>query len=154
MRNVGSDMPRSDSAWNSLRQRAVAAQRGVNAHRHARGERQNRRDERELEGCRHARADEVGDRLLELVAHAEIEPGRVHEKSRGLDDRGLIEAELMAQLSPLLGGGLDSDHLVHRIADIAEHRKRDQPDRDQDADRGHEAAQDEGDQSFLTQAKM
>ena len=60
----------------------------------------------------------------------------------------------MAQLGPLLRGGLDSDHLVHRIADIAEHHERDQPDRDQDADRGNEAAQDEGDQSFLTQAKM
>ena len=60
----------------------------------------------------------------------------------------------MTQLGPLLRGGLDSDHLVHRIADIAEHHKRDQPDRDQDADRGDEATQDEGDQSFLTQAKM
>jgi hypothetical protein len=54
-------------------------------------------------------------------------------------------AELMAELLALLDRGLDSHHLAHRIADIAEHREGDQPDRDQDADRRQEAAQDEGD---------
>jgi hypothetical protein len=102
----------------------------------------------------HTRADEIGDRLLELVAHAEIEPRGVHEKARGLNDRRLIETELMAQLSALVCRGLNSDHLVYRIADIAEHREGDQPDRDQDADRRQYTAQEESDQSFVTQAKM
>ena len=126
----------------------------MDAHRDARRQREDRCDERELEGSGHARADEIGDRLLELVAHTEIEPRRVDEKARGLDDRRLIEAELMAQLLALLGGSFDSDHLVHRIADIAEHREGDQPDRDQDADRRQQATQEESDQSFVTQANM
>ena len=126
-------------------ERAVAMQRSIDAHRDACRERQDRGDERELERSGHARADEIRDRLLELVRDPEIEPRRMHEKTRGLDDRGLVEAKLMAELRAVLNRGLDPDHLVHGIADIAEHREGDQPDRDQDADRSHEAAQYEGD---------
>ena len=61
-------------------QRTVATQGRVYAHRHPRGERQDRRDERELERGGHARADQIGDRLLELVGHAEVEPSRVMRK--------------------------------------------------------------------------
>ena len=44
----------------------------------------------------------------------------------------------MAQAARSCSRGLDPDHLVHRIADIAEHREGDQADRDQDADRGQQ----------------
>ena len=120
-------------------------QSGIDAHRDPGRERQDRRREREFEGGGHARADEIRDRLLELVGDAEIEPRRIGEKADGLNDRRLIEAELMAQLRTFLNRSLDPDHLVHRIADIAEHRERDQTDCDQNADRRREAPENEGD---------
>ena len=43
----------------------------------------------------------VGDRLLELIGDAEIEPRGVGEKARRLDEHGSVEAELMAQLLAL-----------------------------------------------------
>ena len=128
-----------------LGERAVAAQSRVYAHRDSRRQRQDRGDEREFERRGHARADQIDDRLLELIGDAEIEARRIGEKAQRLDDHGLVETELMAQLLALDHRGLDSDHLVHGIADISEHREGDQPDRDQDADRREEAAEDEGD---------
>ena len=81
IRNVGSEMPTSDSAWNSLASALSRLQGGVDAHRDARHQRQDRGDERELERRRHARADQIGDRLLELIGDAEIETRRIAEKA-------------------------------------------------------------------------
>ena len=120
-------------------------QGGVDAHGDAGEKREDRGDEGELERRRHASPDQIGDRLLELIGNAEIEPRRVSEKAEGLHDRGIVEPELLAQRRALALGRLDADHLVHRVADIAEQQECDEADRDQHADRGEEATDDEGD---------
>ena len=71
-------------------------------------QREDRGDEREFERRRHPRADQIGDRLLELIGDAEIEARGIGEKAQRLHEHGLVEAELMAQLLALGDRGLDS----------------------------------------------
>ena len=145
IRKVGKETPISDSGLQQPRQRGIALQRGEHAHRNAQRQRKQRGDEGELERRGHAFADQLGDRLLELIGDAEVEVRRVGEKARRLHDRRLIETQLMTQLLALEDRGFDAHHLIDGIADEAEHRERDQPHRDHDADRREEAVEREGD---------
>ena len=77
---------------------------------------------------------QVRDRLAELVGDPELELQRVAEISGELHRHGIVEAERFADLGALGGRGVDGDDLVDRIAGEPEHRKRDDPDRDHDAD--------------------
>ncbi len=88
--------------------------------------------------------DQVDHRRLELVGVAEVEPRRIADEARELDDDRIVQAELLAQRGALLGGRLDADHLVDRIADEAEQRERDQRHREHHHDGLQQAANDEG----------
>ena len=75
---------------------------------------------------------QVRDRLAELVGDAELELQRVAEISRELQRHGIVETERLADLGTLGGGRIERHDLVDRIAGEAEHRKRDDPDRNHD----------------------
>src|SRR6185312_1557348 len=82
---------------------------------------------------------DLRDRPLELVGDAEVEMRRPADEAQALDDDRIVEAELLAQFGALRRRRVLPDHLVDRVADEAEQRKRDQRHHDDDADRLDEA---------------
>ena len=104
---------------------------------------------RKLQRRRHALHQQVRDRLAELVGDAELELRGIGKIAHELHRHGIVETERLAQRLALRGGRLDPDHLVDRIADEAEHRERDEPDRDHDADGLKGAAKSESEHLFF-----
>ena len=119
-------------------------QRGIDAHRNADEEREQRGGKCKLQRRRQPVGDQVDHRRLELIRVAEFQPRGVPHKARELRIYRIVEAEVLPQLGALLRGGLDPDHHVDRIADEAEQRERDQRDREHHHDRLQQAADDEG----------
>src|SRR5215471_20770766 len=101
-------------------------ERGIDSHRNAKHEREQRRYGCELDRSRESLADQVDDRPFELIGYAEVEMQRVPDEAHELHQHGIVQAERLAQLLTLLEAGLESNHLVDRVADEAEQRKRDQ----------------------------
>ncbi len=93
---------------------------------------------------------QVRDRLAELVGDAELELRRVAEIARELHQHGIVKPERFADRGALGGRRIQRDDLVDRIAGEAEHRKRDDPDRDHDADGLDGAAKSESEHVILS----
>ena len=87
----------------------------------------------ELQRRRHPLLQEIGDRLAKLVGDAEFELRGVGEIAGELHDNGIVETEGLTDRRALGGRGVDGDHLVDGVAGKAEHRERDDADRDHDA---------------------
>ncbi len=85
----------------------------------------------ELQRRRHPLDQEVRDRLAELIGHAELELHCVADITQELHDHGVVEAQRLADLRALRGGGVQRHHLAHRIAGKAEHRERNDADGEQ-----------------------
>jgi hypothetical protein len=142
IRKVGRLMPIERDRLEQLGEEAVAAQRRVDAHGYADEQREQRRHEGELQRRRGALAEQRDHRQAKLVGDAEFEPRGVIDVARELDDHRLVEAERLAQLRDLLLRRVDANHLVHRIADEAEHGEGDERDREHHDQRLEQPAQD------------
>jgi len=80
---------------------AVLAHRGDDAERHRPEHREEDREHRQLDRARHALLQDVGDGPLLRVGLAEVAARRVPEPVEILDDDGLVEPELLADLPDL-----------------------------------------------------
>ena len=109
-------------------------QRRIDPHQDAEHHREYGGADREFQRRRHPLHQQVRDRLAELIGDAELELRGVAEIAGELHRHGIVEAERFADRGALGGRRIDRDDLVDRIAGEAEHRERDDPDRDHDAD--------------------
>ncbi len=134
IRNVGSEMPISETAWKTLASSGIAPQRRIDPHQDAEHQRQDRGAGGELKRRRHALLQQVSDRLAELIGDAELELRRVDEVARELHRNRVVQPERLPDRGALGVGGVDRHHLVHGIAGETEHRERDDPDGEHDAD--------------------
>ena len=121
---------------------AVAPQAGIDAERDSRRERNDRRDEDQLQRRRHALQDQVGDLALELVGNAELALRRVADEAQELHDHRIVQAEPLAQFLAVFQRRFLPDHVVDRVADVIEDHEGQQGDHQQNAD-GLEHAVDE-----------
>ena len=110
-------------------------QAGIDPHRHADDQREQGAEDAEFQGRRHARPDHLDDRFLVLVGDAEIELRRGADETAELYVERVVESQFDPQRFPLLQRGLDTDHLVYRVADIAEHGEGDQRHKEHDDQR-------------------
>jgi hypothetical protein len=93
---------------------------------------------------------EVRDRLAECVGNPELELHRIAEIPSELHRHGIVETERLADLGALGGRRIERDDLVDGVASKPEHRKRDDPDRDHDADRLYRPAKSESEHLILS----
>ena len=122
---------------------------GIDAHRHAEEQHEDRGAEGELEGRRHALEDHAADRLGGAVAQAEIAARGVRDEAQELHGWGIIQPQLLAQHRPVLHGGVLADHGVDGVADVAEQREGDQSHRQQHGDGLQHSSQDKGNHDGL-----
>ena len=101
---------------------------GIDPHRHADRQREGRRDKAQLEGGRHLFQDDLPDRPRLLIGEAEFAARRTVNKSCKLNDKGVVDPELLPQPLAVGEAGILSDHIVDRVADIIEQRESNQPD--------------------------
>src|SRR6266851_3184594 len=125
-------------------------QGGIDTHRNAEQEREQRRDERKLHGRGKALGDQIDRRLLELIGRTEVEMSGAPNKARKLHHNGIIEAKLLAQGLAFLRACFNADHLVDRVADKTEERESDQRDHDHDKHCLNGAAEHEGEHDVQT----
>src|SRR5690242_20535233 len=97
---------------------------GINSHRYAEENGKQCCHDGKLERGGKALADQRRDRLLDLIGDAEIETRRASDKARELHMQGVIQAEIFAQLQPVLEAGILADHLVDRVTYEAEEKER------------------------------
>ena len=133
IRKVGSEMPISETAWNTLARNESRLQRRIDPHQDAEHHRQDGRAGREFQRGRHPLLQQGRDRLAKLVGDAEFELRGVDEIVRELHQDGIVKAERIADLGAFGRRGIDRDDLVDRVARETEHRERDDADRDHDA---------------------
>ena len=63
-------------------------------------------------------------RLLHLVGDAEIQHRRIGDEAAELHRDGIVEAELLPQLQPVLQRGVLADDLMDGVADVAKQQER------------------------------
>ena len=100
------------------------------------------------EGQFERRGQPLGDQRRDLAplaqAEAELALARIADEARELDRERLVEAEIGAQLRPLLRRGVLAEDVGDRIADVLEQHERDERHREHDEDGLDKAAKDEG----------
>ena len=106
-------------------------------------EREERGHQSKFERRGRAFSKQLRHGLAELIGLAEIAMQRIADIASKLDVDGLIEAEVFTDLFNLFGGRIEADDLVHRIANEAEHRKRDDRDRQKNGDRLSQSSENE-----------
>ena len=94
-RKVGSETPTRLTVMNRRDSAGVAVDAGVDAHRHADDESQDRRGNRQFQRGRQPLGDQAGDRLRDAVADAEIAVQRGPEEAAVLHEEGLVKAKLV-----------------------------------------------------------
>ena len=112
----------------------VAPQRRIDPHQDAEHHREHGGAGGEFQRRRHPLHQQVRDRLAELIGDAELELRGIDEIAGELHRHRIVEPERLADRGALGGRRIERDDLVDRIAGEAEHRERDDPDRDHDAD--------------------
>ncbi len=140
---VGSDMPIRETAWKARLVQWPRVEPGIDAHRHADQQGEQRGADRELDGGRQALQDHAVDRLGGAVAQAEPAARGVADEMQELDRCRIVQAELLAQRLALDGRRVLADHAVDRIADVAEQEEGHEAHRQQHGDGLDQSAQDE-----------
>ena len=133
-----------------LGQPGVAFQRRIDPHQDAEHRRENGRADRKLQRGRHPFLQEFGHRFAKLVGDAELEAHGIAEIARELQRHRIVKAERLADRGAFGGRGVQRDDLVDRVAGVAEHRKRDDPHRNHDADGLHRPAKRESEHEVLS----
>ena len=126
IRKVGSDTPISETVSSTCDSHGAAPQRRVDAHRNADDEREQRRDQRQLERRRQALGDQRRDLAPLPQAQARIALQRALDESGELDVERPVEAEQLGHARAVLVGRVLAEHEGDRIADVVEQRERDE----------------------------
>jgi hypothetical protein len=79
---------------------------------------------------RQALGQQLRNRALVLIGNAEIELRGLEKEVAELDRDGVVQTQPLTQGRPFFQTGLNADHLVHRVADKAEHGEGKQRDDD------------------------
>jgi hypothetical protein len=127
-----------------VRERAVPAERRVDAHRDADRDGEQRRRRGELERGRQPLLDEDGNLARLAQRQAEFALHGVAEVFHELDVEGAVEPELGAQARALLDRRILPDHELHRVAGEVEEAEGDEGHDHHDQGGLQEAAKDEG----------
>ena len=145
MKKVGSENADQRDRQERLGEQPGRMQRRVHTHRNTGEEREQRRDEAQLQRGRQALRDQLGHRSVDGVGDPEPALRQIAHVAAELDDDRVVQPELLPQFGAFLQRGLLPDHLRHGVADIAEQRESDQRDRQHDDDRLQQPAKDERD---------
>ena len=133
-----------------IRQQAAAIDRRVDPERDPQCQRQQRRQHRELYGCRQPFGDQIGDRATLPVRHAEVAVRYAEHEAPELDRHRIVEAEPLGELAAFGDGCFLAHHAGDRVADEPEHRKRNERHCQHHHDGLGEAAQEICDHADLT----
>ena len=130
-KNVGNDTPARLIARNKRENQAVAVDAGINAHRHADRDRDHRRGEGQFQRGRQPLGEQARNRLREPVAEAELAVQHGPEVIRELDEKRLIQAELMDQGLTLRLGMILAQKDRDGVSHVGEQREGNQADDEQ-----------------------
>jgi len=150
IRKVGSEIPISDNRLEYLGEERVAFERRIDPHQDAEHHRENGGAGGEFQRRRHPFHQQIRDRLAKLIGDAEFELRGVGEIAGELQRHRIVEPERLAHGFAFGGRRIQRDDLVDRIARETEHRERDDPDRDHDANRLDGAAKSESEHVVLS----
>src|SRR5262245_16766969 len=125
---------------------------GIDAETDANGESKDSGEQGQFEGCRQALGDEGRDLAGLPVGDTELASRSVGKEARKLDWHGLIEPEPPRRFRAVGERRLLAHHVADWVADIAEHRKGDEPHRQHHEDGLCQAADDEGEHDAIPDA--
>jgi len=121
----------------------VAVNARINAHRDADRDRQDRRRERQLHRGGKPLLDQLRHRLREAKADPEFAMQHGPKIACELDEKRLVQTELVDQCLALCLCVILAEDDRHRIADVVEQRERNQPDHQKDRDGLEQPSRDE-----------
>ena len=144
IKNVGSEIPISDTARKTFESQEFLPNAGVDPHRNADADCEQRGDDRKFERRRKALGDQAQHRLLDLIGDAEVELRRLPDEAAELHRDWVVKTQLGAQLHPVFEAGVLSDELTDRIADEPEQHESERRDRQHDEGGFEQAPDGEG----------
>ena len=106
--------------------KALPFQRSVDAKPQAQGQRQRCGDDGKLDGGGQALAQQRRDGPALTVGDAEVTLHRIRHEAAELQDEGVVEAERVGELLPVLQRRVLADDARHGVAHVAEHREGDE----------------------------